>query len=256
MNIDQIREYWDSRPCNIQHSQRELGSREYFDEVEAKKFRAEPHIPDFCGFDDWCGKKVLEIGCGIGTMAINFARAGAQYVGVELSEKSLDLTRQRFRVYDQPGKFYVADAENLSKTVPIEHYDMIFSWGVIHHSPDPERIIRQCEYYMTSGSVLKLMVYANHSWKNYMIESGFDQPEAQTGCPLAHTFTADQVRVMLGPRFMIESIEQDHIFPWQIEPYKRGEWIRQPWFEAMPDPVFKVLERHLGWHLMVTARYL
>ena len=88
-----------------------------------------------------------------------------------------------------------------------------------------------------------------------MIEEGFDQPEAQYGCPIAYTYTEQQITDMIGTGFEINSITQDHIFPYQVEPYKQGEYIKQPWFESMPNEIFRALEKRLGWHLMVTATY-
>jgi SAM-dependent methyltransferase len=254
--IDQVKDFWNARPCNVRHSDKPLGTREYFDEVEKKKFTAEPHIPTFCEFDRWHGKRVLEIGSGIGTMAINFARAGADYTGVELSEESLALTRQRFEVYDYPGRFFQGNAEELINFVPIQKYDLVFTWGVIHHSPNPGAILQQAQHYMKSGTTLKVMVYAANSWKNYMIEAGHDQPEAQYGCPVAFTYTENQLMSMIGPGFRIVSVDQDHIFPFQVEPYKAGQYKKQPWFEHMPAEIFRVLERRLGWHLMITAEKL
>src|SRR5262245_9922339 len=97
--IDQVKEYWDRRPCNVRHSPKAFGTRDYFNEVEARKYLVESHIPCFAQFDRWRGKKVLEIGCGIGTAAINFAQHGAWVTAVDLSQKSLDIAKERAKVY-------------------------------------------------------------------------------------------------------------------------------------------------------------
>ena len=251
--IENVKQFWDDRPCNVRHSKKEIGTKEYFDEVEKKKLTAEPHIKTFSNFDEWNGKKVLEIGCGLATVGINFASHGANYTGVELSDESLKLAKQRFDVYKMQGKFFSGNAEYLSTFVPVETYDLIYSFGVIHHSPHPENIVSEIKKYMNESSILKIMLYAKDSWKNYMIESGLDQPEAQYGCPIANTYTKDQV-VDLLEGYDIISIEQDHIFPYQVEPYKRGEYIKEPWFESMPSQMFKTLEKNLGWHLLITAK--
>tara|TARA_Y100001973_G_scaffold99446_1_gene158689 strand:+ start:705 stop:1478 length:774 start_codon:yes stop_codon:yes gene_type:complete len=253
VTIEDVKKFWNDRPCNIRHSSKELGSIEYFDEVSKKKFHVEPHILDFTTFPKWKGKKVLEIGCGLATVGINFALSGSDYTGVELSDESLALAKQRFNVYEMDGRFYSGNAEQLSSFVPVEKYDLIYSFGVIHHSPHPERIISEIKNYMDKGSVLKIMLYAKDSWKNYMIESGLDQPEAQYGCPIANTYTRNEV-IDLLEGYDIISIEQDHIFPYQIEPYKKGEYIKQPWFESMSPKMFRTLEKNLGWHLLITAK--
>src|SRR5262249_19194654 len=99
VSIDSVRTFWNARPCNIRHSAKEVGSREYFDEVERRKYFVEPHIQAFAEFDRWRGKKVLEIGCGLGTDTVSFARAGAQVTAIELSEASADLARRRLEVF-------------------------------------------------------------------------------------------------------------------------------------------------------------
>lgn len=251
--IAEVKKFWDDRPCNVRHSTKEVGTKEYFLEVENKKFKAEPHILDFTEFPKWRDKKVLEIGCGLATVGSNFAFVGANYTGVELSEESLSLAKKRFEVFELEGKFYSGNAEELSSFVPVETYDLIYSFGVIHHSPYPEKIISEIKKYMNENSVLKIMLYAKDSWKNYMIEAGLDQPEAQYGCPIANTYTKQDV-VELLDGYEVVSIEQDHIFPYQIEPYKNGEYVKQPWFEDMPSEMFKVLEKNLGWHLLITAK--
>ena len=253
ITIEEVKKFWNDRPCNIKHSSKELGTIEYFDEVELKKFRAEPHILKFTEFPQWKNKKVLEVGCGLGTVGINFALNSADYTGVELSKESLQIAKKRFEVYNQSGKFYLGNAEELSSFVHIETYDLIYSFGVIHHSPHPEKIISEIKKYMNENSVLKIMLYAKDSWKNYMIDAGLDQPEAQYGCPIANTYTKQDV-VELLDGYEVLSIEQDHIFPYQIEPYKKGKYIKQPWFDAMPIEMFETLEKNLGWHLLITAK--
>src|SRR3954467_15725916 len=98
-SIERVREYWNRRPCNLRHSPEPVGTRAYFDQVEARKYMVEPHIPGFAQYERWAGKRVLEIGCGLGTDTMNFARAGAQVTAVDLSTASLELARKRAEVF-------------------------------------------------------------------------------------------------------------------------------------------------------------
>src|SRR5690242_4158924 len=153
--IQAVEAYWNARPCNIRHSPQPVGTREYFDEVEARKYFVEPHIPAFADFPRWRGKRVLEIGCGIGTDSINFARNGADLTIVELSQNSLDLTRQRFDVFGLDARFIAGNAEDLDHLIPAgEKFDLIYSFGVIHHSPKPRKIVESVRRLMHADSEL------------------------------------------------------------------------------------------------------
>src|SRR6202162_1505396 len=169
--ITKVSDYWNSRPCNIRHSPQPVGTREYFDEVEARKYLVEPHIPGFAEFERWKGKKVLEIGCGIGTDTINFARHGARVTAVDLTEKSLELARRRAKVFGLEDRiqFFQANAEELSSYVPPDTYDLVYSFGVIHHTPHPERVLEEVRQYVRPGSTVKIMVYHRYSWKVFWI---------------------------------------------------------------------------------------
>ena len=167
-----VEQFWNQSPCNIKHSHKEVGSKKFFDEVEKKKYFVEHHIIKFSEFPKWKGKKVLEIGCGLGTVGINFARHGANYTGFELSSTSLDLTKKRFDIYGYQAVFYLGNAEELSRIVPSEIYDLVYSFGVIHHTPRPKKIINEIKKYMNYDSTLKIMLYATNSWKNMMIQAG------------------------------------------------------------------------------------
>lgn len=267
--IAQVRAYWDQRPCNVRHSPRQIGTREYFDEVELRKYFVEPHIPKFAEFERWKGKRVLELGCGIGTDTINFARHGAQVTAIDLSEASLKLARQRAEVYGLASniQFCLADAENLSRSLPLEPYDLVYSFGVIHHTPHPERALKQLRQFVHSGSTLKIMLYHRRSWKVFAIvlKHGHGQfwrleelvarhSEAQTGCPVTYTYTRHDARKLLkGCGFQVKQMWVDHIFPYYIPEYVRYRYQKEWYFEHMPSPAFRWLEARLGWHLCITA---
>lgn len=255
--IEDVEVFWDARPCNIRHSLEPIGTRKYFDEVEARKYFVEPHIPHFAGFSAWKGKKVLEIGCGIGTDAANFARNGAIYTGVELSATSLEIAKKRFEVFGLSGRFLRGNAEELDPLLGGEKFDFIYSFGVLHHTPDISKSLDSIYNVSNEETVLKIMVYARNSWKNALIEESLEQPEAQYGCPIANVYSKEEITKLLEKSgFNVVSMIQEHIFPYRIPEYKTHKYELEPWFAAMPTEIFKALERQLGWHLLVEARTL
>ncbi|WP_447974993.1 class I SAM-dependent methyltransferase [Nitrospira sp. Kam-Ns4a] len=264
--IEKVRAFWNRRPCNIRHSPKPVGTREYFDEVEARKYFVEPHIPGFAQFERWKGKKVLEIGCGIGTDSINFARAGANLTVVELSEESLEVCRQRFRVYGLKAQFYQGNAEELTSFVPLAAYDLIYSFGVIHHTPHPERVIQQIKHYCHPQTEIRLMLYSKWSWKVLWILMTYGKgqfwkaselvrtySEAQTGCPVTFYYSFEDARRLLAD-FEILEMRKDHIFPYVIDKYVNYEYEWVWYFRWMPRPLFRAFERAMGWHTLVVAR--
>jgi 2-polyprenyl-3-methyl-5-hydroxy-6-metoxy-1,4-benzoquinol methylase len=269
VEIGRVKEYWDRRPCNIRHSTQPVGTREYFDEVEARKYLVEPHIPGFAEFEKWRGKKVLEIGCGIGTDTVNFALNGARVTSVDLSEKSLELARQRVAVYgvQEQVKFYRGNAEELSALVPVERYDLIYSFGVIHHTPHPERVVEQLRRYARPGTTVKIMVYHRRSWKVLwiLLSEGKGQfwkladlvaknSEAQTGCPITYTYTRREGCELLERQgFRMREVAVDHIFSYRIKDYVQYRYVKEFYFRWMPSAVFHGAEKCLGWHLCLTA---
>jgi 2-polyprenyl-3-methyl-5-hydroxy-6-metoxy-1,4-benzoquinol methylase len=267
--IEQVRNYWDRRPCNIRHSTKPPGSREYFDDVERRKYFVEPHIPRFAEFPRWANKRVLEIGCGIGTDTINFARHGARVTAVDLSEKSLEMARKRAEVYGLADRiqFCHGSGESLNDILPAESYDLVYSFGVIHHTPRPERVLEQIRNYVHAGSSVKVMVYHRRSWKVFNILMTYGKgrfwrlaevvarhSEAETGCPVTYTYTKRELRDLLARHgFRVAQMEVEHIIPYRIRDYVEYRYVKEWYFRWMPAPIFHGLERHLGWHLCVTA---
>jgi 2-polyprenyl-3-methyl-5-hydroxy-6-metoxy-1,4-benzoquinol methylase len=270
ISVSAVKKYWNDRPCNVRHSQKDVGSEEYFREVEWRKYMVEPHIPGFADFERWRGKRVLEIGCGIGTDTINFARHGARVTAVDLSENSLDLARKRARVFglEDQIRFFQADAEHLTDYVPVEPYDLIYSFGVIHHTPHPERVIEQLRNYFKPTTIVKIMVYNRWSWKVVWILVSYgkgrfwqldrliaENSEAQTGCPVTYAYSRRQGRSLLESHGLtVTDTRVDHIFPYRIPDYVQYRYVKVWYFRWMPAWMFRKLAELAGWHLCLTAR--
>lgn len=258
MRLDKIAavtEFWDRRPCNIRHSPKPIGTRAYFDEVERRKYFVEPHIPGFANFSAWEGKRVLEIGCGIGTDTVSFARAGARVTAIDLSQKSLDVCRERVECFGLSGRVSVvcANCERLPEFIPVEPYDLVYSFGVIHHTPNPERAVQAIRRFLAPSSEFRFMVYSTVSVKNLQIRLNRTTCEAQSGVPVAFTYTRRELEGLCQGLEII-STQKEHIFPWRIQDYIEYRYVKTwPWRWMSPS-LFHWVEKRLGWHWLVRAR--
>jgi len=263
--LERVREFWDRRPCNIRHSTKLAGTLEYFEEVERRKYFIEPHIPEFAQFSRWEGKKVLELGCGIGTDSVNFARGGAHLTAVDLSERSLEICRQRFWIYGLRADFHRGNIEELSSFLPPQRFDLIYSFGVIHHTPNPQNVLAEIRKFCSRDTEVRVMLYSKWSWKVLwiLLTYGYGAiwrlqdlvrtySEAQSGCPVTYYYSFREI-ARLFEGFQILSIRKEHIFPYIIEKYVRYQYERPWYFRALPRPVFRWLEHQLGWHTLVVA---
>ena len=155
---------------------------------------------------------MLEVGCGIGTDSINFARAGAELTAVDLSASRSTSPAQRAGVMGVADRirFVQANAEELTSVVAGEPYDLVYSFGVVHHTPQPDRALAQMRALAAPGGTLKLMVYHRRSWKVFVDrrdarrgrfwktdELVATHSEAQTGCPVTFTYTRGEGRELV-----------------------------------------------------------
>jgi SAM-dependent methyltransferase len=255
MNVDlsKVEKYWDTRPCNVRHSGSEIGSRIFFEEVTERRFFVEPHIKSFLQPELYRSKKVLELGCGIGTDAALLVEHGANYFGIELSNESLKLARKRFEIFGLAGSFFHSPIENFSMQAQgISDVDLVYSFGVLHHTIDPVSALKNIVSQVKTGTEFKIMLYSRNSWKSALILAGLDQPEAQDNCPIAYTYTKLEALNFLKSCGIKEiSITQDHIFMYSVKEYKNYIYKKEPWFESMPESYLNALRNELGWHLLL-----
>jgi ubiquinone/menaquinone biosynthesis C-methylase UbiE len=163
---ERVRQFWQEHPCGTKFTEAPPGSRRFYELVEQHRYNKEWHIPSAADFASTCGLRVLEIGCGLGTDGAQFAKAGADYTGIDLTEAAIELARQRFQLSTLRGTFQVGDAEKLD--FPDNTFDVVYSHGVLHHTPDIQSAIREIHRVLRPGGRAKVMLYHRNSY-NYRV---------------------------------------------------------------------------------------
>jgi SAM-dependent methyltransferase len=226
-NVDNVRSFWNANPCQSDLSQAE-DRRRYFSEISERRYNGrEWHVPTVAKFDAYRGKDMLEIGCSIATDGLEFAKRGANYTGVDLTPHSIELARERFDLFGVPGKFEVVNAEE-KLPFPDDTFDHVYSFGVIHHSPTPAKIVAEIHRVLKPGGTINIMLY-NRTSINYYIEIMF----------LRKLF-----RGLLVPSFMPRLLAAITGFDrWKLEGHrdilvKKSRMTKQEWISVNTDGPF------------------
>ncbi|HEY3375054.1 MAG TPA: class I SAM-dependent methyltransferase [Candidatus Aquicultor sp.] len=176
---EQVRLYWEQEPCGSGQSitgNVEPGTLAWFERIEEHRYTAEPMIHAVAQFTRHHGKKVLEIGVGAGTDHLQWARAGAECYGVDLTDAAIQTTRDRLALYGLHSQLQRVDAERLP--FDDDTFDIVYSWGVIHHSEKPELIVQEIRRVLKSNGIFIGMMYGRHSvlafklWVKYALLKG------------------------------------------------------------------------------------
>ena len=206
---DRVRLFWQANPCGTKFTDVAPGTRAFYERVEEHRYAKEWHIPEAADFASSGGKKVLEIGCGLGTDGAQFARAGADYTGIDLTEAAVNLARRRFELFDLAGSFRTADAENLD--FPDASFDLVYSHGVLHHTPDTARAVRELHRVLRPDGRAVVMLYHRNSY-NYRVNirllrrAGAQLLRTESGLKLVHRLTNEPVESL---REHARSLKQD-----------------------------------------------
>lgn len=163
---ERVRAFWQENPCGTKFADAPPGSLRFYELVEQHRYKKEWHIPKAAGFANAAGMCVLEIGCGLGTDGAQFAKAGASYTGVDLTDAAIELAQKRFTLSQLPGTFRTADAEALD--FPDDTFDVVYSHGVLHHTPDTAGAVKEIHRVLKPGGRAIVMLYHRDSY-NYRV---------------------------------------------------------------------------------------
>ncbi len=193
---ERVRAFWQAHPCGTKFADAEPGTRRFYELVEKHRYEKEWHIPPAADFASARGLRVLEIGCGLGTDGAQFAKAGADYTGVDLTEAAVELARKNFQLFNLPGTFRTADAENLDFND--NTFDLVYSHGVLHHTPDTARAVGEIHRVLRPGGRAVVMLYHRNSY-NYRVNirglrrGGVHLLRWESGVRFVHRITGEPV---------------------------------------------------------------
>lgn len=162
----QVHDFWNEASCGETLYLSNLDKAGYRSQM-IKRYELEPFIEGFARFDDAHDLDVLEIGVGLGADHQRFAEAGARLTGIDLTERAVDHSRKRLHLFHLESELKVADAEDLPFVD--ESFDLVYSWGVLHHSPNTARAIDETWRVLRIGGRARIMIYHKHSLVGYML---------------------------------------------------------------------------------------
>ena len=148
------------------------GTPEFFQEIDRRFFNSSPLFSGtqpfarFIPFQDLKGKRVLEIGCGLGSHSQLLAEAGCKLSSIDLTARAVALTKRRLELNHLQGEVVEMDGENMS--FEDDEFDFVWSWGVIHHSAHTDRIVREVTRVLKPGGEFRLMVYNRRAFDSYV----------------------------------------------------------------------------------------
>lgn len=213
---ERVRAFWQANPCGTKFADAEPGTRRFYELVEEHRYTKEWHIPAAADFNSAKGLKVLEIGCGLGTDGARFAQAGADYTGVDLTQAAIELARRRFELFELPGKFQTADAEALE--FDDNTFDVVYSHGVLHHTPDTAQAIREIHRVLRPGGRAEVMLYHRDSY-NYRVNisilrrAGAGLLKSERGINLVHQLTREPIESLKEHARLLKTQQENYLKP-------------------------------------------
>lgn len=254
----QVQDFWDADPCGSRY----LGEQGDFEAHARARYALEPYIPAFAGFSESAGRRVLEIGVGIGADYLEWLKAGAQATGIDLSSGSIDRARRRCETAGYTTDLRVSDAEHLP--FPENTFDIVYSYGVMHHSPDTAQCIREAFRVLKPGGTLRIMIYHHPSLTGLMLwlrygflrrksvrKTVFDHLES----PGTKSYTRPEARELLAGFTQIET--QQVFSPGDLllnQPSERFQgWFYRLVWALYPRRLVRLFGRRFGLFLLIRA---
>lgn len=246
-----IREYWNRRVHDLEMTDEPVGSLAFFDALDEYRFDKLRYLPSVVDFQGYRRRRILEVGCGIGTDLVRFARGGACVTGIDLAARSIELARRNVTLHGLRARgLCVADGEAL----PFEdgHFDVVYAHGVLQYAANPARLVAEAHRVLEPGGEAVFMVYNRYSWlKALSMLMRVDLEHADA--PFLRTSSLREYRRLLGAFESVRIVPERFPVPSRLHGGWKGMLYNRVFvglFNALP----RIVVRPLGWHLMAFCR--
>jgi ubiquinone/menaquinone biosynthesis C-methylase UbiE len=246
----EISQYWDHHIHDLAVAKHPVGTKEFFAELDEYRFDKLRYLLQVVDFGAYRGKKILEIGCGVGIDLVRFAKASAQVTGIDLSQTAIELASKNLSQNSVCGVLKVMDGENLA--YPDESFDVVYAHGVLQYTSDPEKMAREAFRVLKRGGEGIFMVYNRISWLNLMSQVtkvGLEHEDA----PILRKYSVSEFKKLLQlfpsvwivvERFPVKSHLHSGLKGMLYNTLFVGT------FNALP----KCIVRPFGWHIMAFTK--
>jgi ubiquinone/menaquinone biosynthesis C-methylase UbiE len=242
--VADVKQFWESHVNNEYYTDAARASDAYFREIEERRYRSHYHLLDLFSSLQGSKGRVLEVGCGIGVDSIQLAKCGFEVTAVDLTDSALKVAKEFAAARDVKIDFRLGTAEGLD--FPSASFDAVYSFGVLHHTPDIEQSVAEVHRVLRPGGRAYVMLY--HKWSlvnlvHRLFRLPYESPRDRNDhCPVVYTFSRRGVSQLFGA-FSQVSVRAEYPFTYGFGPLctRLPLWVRRP------------LGRVMGWHLMITA---
>jgi SAM-dependent methyltransferase len=249
--IDEIQRYWNERIHDLEMTKHPVGSREFFDDLDDYRFDKLHYLPRLVDFSSFRDERLLEVGCGIGTDLVRFARGGAHVTGIDLSSTAVGLAERNLTLHGlEAQELRVANGEALP--FADASFDVVYAHGVVQYTADPARLIRECHRVLKPGGRGIFMVYNRVSWLNAM-SAVMKVPLEHEDAPVLRKFSIAEFRALLAPFAAVEIVPERFPVKSRLHHGWKGLLFNTVFvgaFNTLPAAAV----RRFGWHLMAFCR--
>lgn len=249
--VNTVADYWNKNVANWKVANHlEAGTEPFFKEVERYRFEKLDYLEGAVGFDSMAGKTVLDVGCGLGTDASRFAKAGAKVTGVDISSKAVQFARQNFKWRGLAGDFEMMDGEELA--LPDDSFDFVYCHTVLHFTKDPEKMMREIYRVLKPGGRAIMMTINRRSWLYFMHRVAGTKLDYMDA-PVFHKM--DPSQFMAKASVFKEKELRLYRYPIRTEVHKGWKaFLYNTMFVDFFHMLPKGLTRKTGYHMLIFAR--